>query len=117
MHAPSQTPQIAPNRPVSPARRTRTARPDPAPDSFAVRVRNTMARLSLDEPRAAAYLGVPVFTLRKWINGEREPNAAVVRLFDVLGMVEALAPALHDSLMPSAQSVTPRKRGRVNRTI
>ena len=113
MHAPSQTPQIAPNRPVSPPRRTRTARPDPAPDSFAVRVRDTMARLSLDEPRAAAYLGVPVFTLRKWITGEREPNAAVVRLFDVLGMVEALAPALHDSLMPSAQPVTPRTRGRL----
>lgn len=113
MQAPWPAPQNAPNRPASSPRRTRTARPDPAPDSFAVRVRDTMARLNLDEPRAAVYLGVPVYTLRKWINGEREPNAAVVRLFDVLGMVEALAPALHDSLMPSAQPVTPRKRGRL----
>jgi hypothetical protein len=117
MQAPSPAPQTAHNQPASPPRPTRTARPDPAPDSFAVRVRDTMARLSLDEPRAAAYLGVPVFTVRKWISGEREPNAAVVRLFDVLGMVEALAPALHDSLMPSTQSVTPRKRGRVARPI
>lgn len=117
MHTPSPAPLIAPNRPASPPRHTRTARPDPSPDSFAIRVRETISRLKLDEARAADYLGVPVFTVRKWINGEREPNAAVVRLFDVLGMVEALAPALHDSLMPSTQSVTPRKRGRVARTI
>lgn len=113
MQAPWPAPKTAPNRPASSPRRTRTVRPDPAPDSFAVRVRDTMARLSLDELRAAAYLGVPVYTLRKWINGEREPNAAVVRLFDVLGMVEALAPSLHDSLMPSAQPATPRTRGRL----
>lgn len=82
-------------------RKPRSARPDPAPDTFAARVRDTMHRLNLDEARAADYLGVPVFTLRKWATGERQPGAAVLRLFDVLGMVEAMAPALHASFLPS----------------
>ena len=82
-------------------KKPRTARPDPAPDTFAARVRETMHRLNLDEARAADYLGVPVFTLRKWATGERQPGAAVLRLFEVLGMVEALAPALHASFLPA----------------
>ena len=67
--------------------RPRTARPDPAPDTFAAQLRATLTRLNLDEPRAAEYLGVPVFTLRKWCSGERQPGAAVVRLLEVLGAV------------------------------
>jgi len=51
-----------------------------------------------------------VFTFRKWLSGERSPNAAVLRLVDVLGMMEALAPALHASLVPPAS--TPVRRGR-----
>ena len=82
-------------------KKPRSARPDPAPDTFAARVRDTMHRLNLDEPSAADYLGVPVFTLRKWLTGEREPGAAVIRLLDVLGIIEAMAPALHDSFLPS----------------
>lgn len=81
-------------------RKPRSPRPDPAPDTFAARVRDTMHRLNLDEREAADYLGVPVFTLRKWTTGERQPGAAVLRLFEVLGMVEALAPALHASFLP-----------------
>lgn len=81
-------------------RKPRSPRPDPAPDTFAARVRETMNRLNLDEARAADYFGVPVFTLRKWATGERQPGAAVLRLFEVLGMVEALAPALHASFLP-----------------
>ena len=61
-----------------------------------------IARLALDEPRAAQYLGVPVYTLRKWIKGERTPSAAVLRLIEVLGVIEALAPAIHDALVPVA---------------
>ena len=60
-----------------------------------------MTRLGLDEPSAADYLGVPVFTFRKWASGERQPSAAVLRLLDVLGTVEALAPALHAGFLPS----------------
>jgi len=73
----------------------------PGPGTLAERVRHTLERLHLDDTRGAEYLGVPVFTVRKWITGEREPGAAVARLLDVLGMVEALAPALHGSFMPS----------------
>ena len=72
----------------------------PAFGTVAERVRQTVDRLNLDEPRAAEYFGVPVFTIRKWRTGEREPGAAVARLLDVLGLVEALAPALHGSFLP-----------------
>ena len=72
-----------------------------------------MTRLNLDEPRAAAYLGVPVFTFRKWVSGERTPSASVTRLLEVLGMVEALAPALHASFIPpTTPPREPKKRGR-----
>jgi DNA-binding transcriptional regulator YiaG len=94
-------------------KKPRVARPDPAPGTFAAQVRATLERLNLDEPRAADYFGVPVFTLRKWATGERQPGAAVLRLFEVLGIVEAMAPALHGSFLPPVQQVTPRKRGRV----
>jgi post-segregation antitoxin (ccd killing protein) len=73
----------------------------PVPGTLAERVRHTLERLHLDDTRGAEYLGVPVYTVRKWITGEREPGAAVARLLDVLGMVEAMAPALHGSFMPS----------------
>ena len=94
-----------------PPRRARTVRPDPAPDSFAARVRDTMHRLNLDEPRAAGLLGVPVFTLRKWTAGTRAPSAAAVRLLDVLVTLDTLAPALLDALTPPA-SAPKRPRGR-----
>jgi post-segregation antitoxin (ccd killing protein) len=80
----------------------------PVPGTLAERVRQTLERLHLDDTQGAAYLGVPVFTVRKWITGEREPGAAVARLLDVLGMVEAMAPALHGSFMP-AESVQVKK--------
>jgi hypothetical protein len=85
----------------------------PAPGTVAERVRQTVDRLNLDEARAADYFGVPVFTVRKWCTGEREPGAAVARLLDVLGLVEALAPALHNSFLPPVSTTPPRKRGRV----
>jgi transcriptional regulator with XRE-family HTH domain len=73
----------------------------PLAGSLAERIKHTLERLHLDDTRGAEYLGVPVYTVRKWITGEREPGAAVARLLDVLGMVEAMAPALHGSFMPS----------------
>lgn len=84
----------------------------PTPDSFAARLLETMHRLNLNEARAADYFGVPVFTLRKWCKGQREPSAVAFRLLDVLGMIEALAPALHESFLPPVEQPTPRKRGR-----
>lgn len=72
----------------------------PAAGAFAARVSDTLARLALDDARGAAYLGVPVPTLRKWRAGARAPSAAVIRLLDVLGTIEALAPGLHAALLP-----------------
>jgi hypothetical protein len=88
----------------------------PVPGSLAERVRHTLERLHLDEPRGAAYLGVPVFTVRKWITGEREPGAAVARLLDVLGLVEAMAPALHESFMPAEPVHVKKSRTKKEKT-
>lgn len=69
---------------------------------FTVQLRDLVSRLQLSDTRAAAYLGVPVTTYRKWINGTRAPGAVAVRLLDVLGMIEALAPGMHAHLIPAA---------------
>lgn len=83
---------------------TDTKKPAQRPEFAAL-----MTRLNLDEPRAAEYLGVPVFTFRKWLNGERTPSSAVFRLLDVLGTVEALAPALHAGFLPAHVEQIPGK--------
>ena len=49
---------------------------------------------------AAALLGVPVYTLRKWSNGTRAPSAAAVRLVAVLATLAAIAPSLLEALTP-----------------
>ncbi len=87
----------------------------PVNGTVADRVRQTVDRLALNETMAADYLGVPVFTVRKWLTGEREPSAAVTRLIDVLGLVEALFPALHGSFLQPLSTTPPRKRGRVKK--
>ena len=61
---------------------------------------NLCTRLNFTDDQCAAYLGVPVPTFRKWITGERAPSAAVHRLIEVLGVIEALAPDLHKSFIP-----------------
>lgn len=57
-------------------------------------------RLGLTAQGMAQYLGVPLATYRNWRDGHREPPAVAGRLLEVLGTVEALAPAIHDHLMP-----------------
>ena len=71
-----------------------------------------MARLSLDEPRASAYLGVPVYTFRNWVSGERTPSSSVLRLLEVLGTIEALAPALHAGFLPGESGHVKKSRGK-----
>ena len=85
-----------------------------APGNFQLRLSATMERLGLTAQGAADYLGVPVTTIRKWIDGTRTPGAAVIRLLDVLGIVEAIAPSIHAAMLPpaidpvqSGQSVKP----------
>lgn len=78
------------------------------------KLRAVAARLGLDDERAAAYFGVPVTTYRKWLNGSRSPSSAALRLIDVMGVVEALCPTVHDSLLPERENVPKRPRGRPN---
>jgi DNA-binding transcriptional regulator YiaG len=68
-------------------------------NGFAAHIRTTIERLELTDNQAADYFGVPLFTLRKWLNGERAPGAATHKLVEILGLIEALAPAIHDSLL------------------
>lgn len=95
----------APSAPEAPA-----ATLTPA-GAFAATLGAFVARRGLDENRAAGLLGVPVFTLRKWIAGTRAPSAAAVRLLDVLVTLDTLAPALLDALTPPA-TAPKRPRGR-----
>lgn len=81
-----------------------------APNFVALR-----ARLNLTLPAMADYLGVPVYTYRKWETGEREPSSATLRLLDVLGTIEALAPSIHAALLPEnrvmSKNPKPRRAG------
>jgi len=77
-----------------------TTQNTPQKSPFSARIVATMERLNLSEARAADYLGVPVYTLRKWRTGERAPAAVALRLLDVLELLEAIAPALHAGLLP-----------------
>lgn len=84
----------------------------PHKPAFSARIVATMDRLKLSEARAADYLGVPVYTLRKWRTGQRAPAAVAVRLLDVLDLLETLAPALHAGLLPADRApVVKRKPG------
>jgi DNA-binding transcriptional regulator YiaG len=60
------------------------------------------ARLGLQVPAMARYLGVPVITMKAWQRGLRAPNAAALRLLDVLCRIETEAPELHSRLLAEA---------------
>lgn len=79
--------------------------PDMTEKQFSIDLQALIARRGLCETRAAGLLGVPVYTLRKWIAGQRAPSAAAVRLLGVLGALEALAPALLEALEPAPLAV------------
>lgn len=53
------------------------------------------AGLGLSESGMAAYVGVPLHTWRKWVNGTRTPDAAPLALLDLLAALPDAAPALH----------------------
>lgn len=73
-------------------------------------------RLGLSELAMAHYLGIPVHTLRKWLSGDRTPDAAPQRLFAVLQRIGQAYPVLHGELMQEARAAAPdvprRPRGR-----
>jgi transcriptional regulator with XRE-family HTH domain len=66
-------------------------------------IKATQSRLGLSELSMAAYLGVPVHTYRKWVNGTRTLDSAPRRLLEVLERLEHEAPDLHLSLIDAAQ--------------
>ena len=76
-----------------------------------------VGRRALGEVRAAAMLGVPVSTFRHWAAGTRAPSAAAVRLLDILGALEALAPAILAALEPAGPDAPPRPRGRPKKIV
>jgi len=63
------------------------------------RLRGIMQRQGISKIGLSEYLGVPEQTCFKWITGERQPSAAVIRLIDVLETLEMLAPDVHDAIM------------------
>lgn len=79
------------------------------------------ATLGLSELAMAHYLGVPVHTLRKWLDGTRAPDAAPRRLFAVLQRIGQAYPVLHGDLIREARAAAPdrapAKRGRPRKGI
>lgn len=71
-----------------------------------------LSQHNLSEPQGARLLGVPVYTLRKWTQGQRTPSAAAARLIDVLGTLGALAPGVLDYFLTEARDAAPKRRGR-----
>ena len=69
------------------------------PGPFAYQINALIDRLALTDDQACAYIGVPLFTLRKWRTGERTPGAVAQRLIDVLGVIEVMSPDIHASLL------------------
>jgi DNA-binding transcriptional regulator YiaG len=69
--------------------------------TIASRIAAIQERHGMTDEQCATYLGVPVHTLRNWRTGKRIPAAVVYHLLDVLGMVEALAPAIHAHFIPA----------------
>lgn len=59
-----------------------------------------MYRHKMNQMQMAEYLAVPQTTISNWINGKRKPSAGAARLLYVLGMMEALAPGVHATLIP-----------------
>lgn len=69
-------------------------------DPTVARIEATMKRRGMSQADMGRYLGVPQGTIGNWLQGTRKPNQAVSRLLDVLGMIEMLAPAIHEHLLP-----------------
>ena len=79
------------------------------------------ADLGLSEMAMAHYLGIPVHTLKKWIDGTRTPDAAPRHLFAILQRIGEAYPVLHGDLIREARAAAPEsapvKRGRPRKGI
>lgn len=75
------------------------------------------ASLGLSESGMAAYVGVPLHTWRKWVNGTRKPDAAPCALLDLLASLPDAAPALHALRLENAhKAAKPAKATQVSPT-
>lgn len=83
---------------------TEQTRPKTPIPPTAARIAALRERLKLTKPQAADYLGVPVFTYIKWESGERTPPAVALRLLDVMGSLETIAPTIHDYFLPKGKA-------------
>lgn len=72
-------------------------------DPTVEKIRALMARRKMGQNETAHYLGIPPGTLGNWMQGTKKPSASVVRLIEVLGMVEVFAPHVHDNLIPKGK--------------
>ena len=63
------------------------------------------AALDLTHEQTSAYLGVSPHTLRKWVSGERDPGALLLRALDLLDLVRTLAPSIHDAIVTEARGI------------
>ena len=72
-----------------------------ADTTIAHRIAAIQERHNMTDEQCSVYLGVPLHTLRNWRTGKRVPAAVVYKLFDVLGLIEAINPALHNQLIPT----------------
>ena len=77
-----------------------------------IELKQWQSDLDLSELAMAAYIGVPVHTLRGWIKGTRKPDAAPLRLMHLLQMIETRAPVLHADLIRESRTNAPAARGR-----
>ena len=100
------TPTRAPRARPRPTRVTPAPTPTrelDLPNIFQLRVMTIRKRLDLSAAAMARYLGVPVYTYRKWEDGTRDPSASVVRLLEVLRLIDDHAPKLHNQLIQEAK--------------
>ena len=81
-----------------------------------IELKQWQVNLGLSDVAMAAYLGVPVPTLTKWLNGTRAPDSATLRLFAILQRIGRAYPILQGELVQearaSAPDQAPRRRGR-----
>ena len=76
-----------------------------------MQLKQWQSNMGLSEAAMAAYVGIPVHTLRGWIRGTRKPDAAPLRLIAVLQLIETRAPVLHLDLINEARTNAPVTRG------
>ena len=81
-----------------------------------IELKQWQADLHLSDVAMSAYLGVPVPTLTKWLNGTRAPDSATLRLFGILQRIGRAYPIFHGELIQEARAAAPesapRRRGR-----